>query len=158
MNPGGWLELADALPLACDDGSLPENSALAQWYKYFLEAGDKLGASTRSATKYKQQLIDAGFQNVEQVEYKWPINMWPKDPKYKELGENTLDMNQTWCTHFADSRAGAWTLNNIEAGLQGISLMLFTNVLGWSATALEAFLVDVRKDLKNRNYHAYWPM
>jgi hypothetical protein len=35
--------------------------------------------------------------------------------------------------------------------------MLFTNVLGWSAAEVETFLVDVRKDLKNRNTHGYWP-
>jgi hypothetical protein len=36
--------------------------------------------------------------------------------------------------------------------------MLFTNVLGWSAADVEAFLVGVRKDLRNRNIHAYWPV
>jgi hypothetical protein len=58
----------------------------------------------------------------------------------------------------ADWEIGAWTSENILSGLQGISLMLFTNVLGWSAADVETFLVGVRKDLKNRNIHAYWPV
>lgn len=53
---------------------------------------------------------------------------------------------------------GAWNLENVEVGLQGLSMMLFTHVLGWSATEVEVFLVDVRKDLKNRKIHAYMPV
>jgi hypothetical protein len=47
---------------------------------------------------------------------------------------------------------------NIEAGIQALSLMLFTNVLGWLAPEVETFLVGVRKDLRNKSIHAYWPM
>jgi hypothetical protein len=32
-------------------------------------------------------MIDAGFVNVQEKLYKWPINAWPKDMKYKEIGE-----------------------------------------------------------------------
>jgi hypothetical protein len=53
---------------------------------------------------------------------------------------------------------GAWNNFNLNAGLQAMSMMLFTAALGWSAIEVETFLVDVRKDLKNRSYHAYWPM
>lgn len=37
-------------------------------------------------------------------------------------------------------------------------MFLFTNVLAWSPDAVEVFLVDVRKDLKNKNIHAYFPV
>jgi hypothetical protein len=29
----------------------------------------------------------AGFTDVVQTVYKWPMNRWPKDRKYKELGK-----------------------------------------------------------------------
>lgn len=51
-----------------------------------------------------------------------------------------------------------WALENISAGLQGLSLALFTRGLGWSAEELEVFLVDVRKDMRNNRIHSYWPM
>lgn len=87
LNPGCYIELLDPTnPVVCDDGSMPDNCALVQWNRHFLDASIKLGAPTNSANKYKQQLIDAGFINVVQVQYKWPINPWPKDPKYKNLG------------------------------------------------------------------------
>jgi hypothetical protein len=32
-------------------------------------------------------------------------------------------------------------------------MRIFTNVLGWSREQIEVFLIDVRKDLKNRKIH-----
>jgi hypothetical protein len=42
--------------------------------------------------------------------------------------------------------------------LQALSYMSFTNGLGWTTADVEVLLVDVRKDIKNRNIHSYWPM
>lgn len=140
--------------MACDDGTLPHDSYLAQWDRHFVAASEKLGASTKSATWHKQSLIDAGFQDVVQVEYKWPTNPWPLDAKHKEIGkEPWLGTGES-----ANPESGTWTLVNIEAGIQALSLMLFTNVLGWTASEVETFLVGVRKDLRNKSIHAYWPM
>lgn len=77
-------------PMDCDDGTLPEDSAVLRWTKLLHEASNKLGSSLGSAEKYKEQLADAGFTNIVQVEYKWPMNTWPRDRKHKELGERKL--------------------------------------------------------------------
>jgi hypothetical protein len=90
LNPGGYLELCELLnPLQSDDGTLKEDSALLKWNNLLVEASDKLGPSLRSALHYKQQLTDAGFEDVTQIEFKWPLNPWPRDAKYKELGKRT---------------------------------------------------------------------
>ncbi|KAK4041210.1 Phosphoethanolamine N-methyltransferase [Parachaetomium inaequale] len=139
LQPGGWIEVCDYVsPMACDDGTLKADSALKRWSDLLIEASVNLGATLASTVHYKQQMIDAGFQNVVQVEYKWPVNTWPKDPKHKEIG--------------------AWAHLNTMDALQALSYMSFTNGLGWSTVEVEALLVDVRKELKNRNIHAYWPM
>jgi hypothetical protein len=52
-----------------------------------MEATLKFGRDADKVTGYKQQLIDAGFENVTEVQYKWPQNTWPKDRKMKEIGE-----------------------------------------------------------------------
>ena len=75
--------------MVSDDGSLKDDSALKKWSTLLVEATDNLGASLRSPRDYKQQLADAGYQNIVQVEYKWPTNTWPKDAKYKEIGRRT---------------------------------------------------------------------
>ncbi len=88
IRPGGWIELYDVIfPSSCDDGTLPEDSALAKWNRLLVEAAGKVGAALGSALEYEGQLTTAGFQNATQVEYKWPTNTWPKDAKYKEIGE-----------------------------------------------------------------------
>ncbi|KXX78597.1 Phosphoethanolamine N-methyltransferase 1 [Madurella mycetomatis] len=139
LAPGGWLELADiTFPTLSDDGTLTDTSALSQWNKHVIEAGHILNHSIECAKHYKQQMIDAGFVNVQEKLYKWPINSWPKDAKYKEIG--------------------IWTEQNFCGGIYGLSVALFTRALGWTAEELQVFLVNVRKDLSNRQIHAYWPI
>ena len=57
-----------------------------KWSHLIVEAGRKIGRYANSAASYKLQLQDAGFVNVVEVRYKWPLNQWPKDPRLKELG------------------------------------------------------------------------
>lgn len=40
----------------------------------------------------------------------------------------------------------------------GISVAIFTRVLGWNVDELELFLVDVRREMKDTSIHAYWSM
>ena len=51
-----------------------------------------------------------------------------------------------------------WSYENIGGGLSGLSMALFNRVLGMSTEEIEIFLVEVRKDMKDRTIHAYWPM
>jgi hypothetical protein len=34
-------------------------------------------------------------------------------------------------------------------------MAMFTRVLGWQPEEVQSFLVDVRKDLKNKSIHSY---
>ncbi|KAK4132172.1 S-adenosyl-L-methionine-dependent methyltransferase [Trichocladium antarcticum] len=139
LAPGGYLEMCETVsPLRADDGSLPADSALGRWSRLIHDAAAAFSSPIDAALRHRQRMADAGFRNVTQVEYRWPTNPWPRDAKYKDVG--------SWC-YF-----------NLLDSLQAASLFLFTNVLGWSPDAVEVFLVDVRKDLKNRNIHAYFPV
>jgi hypothetical protein len=53
---------------------------------------------------------------------------------------------------------GLWNNENLVGGLSGLSMALFTRVHNWSTQELEAFLVDVRKDMKNTRIHSYITM
>jgi len=176
LNPGGWVELMESVqPITCDDGTLQEDSAVLKWSHLILEATRKLGAPMDSAMYHKQRLIDAGFVNVVQRDFKWPMNPWPRDPKHKEIGKQASIDIICWKTHFlgtlsgeshnlrlmtADTRKtpGAWGYECISSGLHALSMMLFTSVLGWSVQEVELLLVSVRKEMKDQRIHAYWPM
>ncbi|KAK6223057.1 methyltransferase domain-containing protein [Colletotrichum tabaci] len=139
LEPGGWIELTDILlDLQSDDGTVGPDCAAQRWAAHMREAAAIWKRPLDSCMFYKQQLAEAGFTNVTERVYKWPSNPWPKDGKFKELG--------------------MWTYENIGVGLSGLSLALFTRALGWSKEQLEVFLVDVRKDMKDRSIHGWWPI
>lgn len=95
MESGGWLELADILlEFSTDDNTVPADSPASKWGRLMLEAADKFGAPLDSCKRYKSQLEAAGFVDVVEEVYKWPSYVWPKDPKFKEMGESS-------CVHIA---------------------------------------------------------
>ncbi|KAK2054413.1 methyltransferase domain-containing protein [Colletotrichum caudatum] len=139
LEPGGWIELSDILlDLQSDDGTVGPDCAAQTWARHMLEAAAIWKRPLDSCKFYKEQLAEAGFVNITEKIYKWPTNPWPRDPKFKELG--------------------MWTYEDLGAGLSGLSLALFTRALGWSKEQLEVFLIDVRKDMKDRSIHGWWPM
>lgn len=78
----------------------------------------------------------AGFKGVVVRREAWPINKWARDPRMKELG----------------MYAQASSL----VGVEGLTLALFTRVLGWSAEETTVFCGLVRRDLKDLGLHGYW--
>ncbi|WYZ46204.1 hypothetical protein EsH8_IX_000429 [Colletotrichum jinshuiense] len=138
MNPGGWIEATDIMPVTCDDGTLGEDTALYRWSRMALDGAREMGSSYGGAKDYKRQMRDAGFVNVEEVVFKWPQNRWAKHPWHKELG--------------------TWAHENITMGLEGISLGVFTRALGWSKENVDVLLAEVRNDMNNTAIHAYWPI
>ncbi|RDW56952.1 hypothetical protein BP5796_13019 [Coleophoma crateriformis] len=140
LNPGGYLEIVDVeMPLKTDDDTFPKDSELLKWSKLVVEVSSNSGRPLmNSATKYISQMEEAGFSKVFQNTFTWPMNRWPKDKHYKEIG---------W-----------WNYENIAGGLSGLSMALFTRGLGWTQDEVELFLVDVRKEMKNTKIHSYWPV
>jgi hypothetical protein len=51
-----------------------------------MEGSTKLGLDLCGVKNYKRQMEEAGFVNVEEKLFVWPINTWPKDPHLKSLG------------------------------------------------------------------------
>ncbi|KAM6524482.1 hypothetical protein FALCPG4_010094 [Fusarium falciforme] len=139
LEPGGYLELQDmSLPARSDDDTLHPDSYLSQWCKFCFEAGQNLGRPVFPTTEYKNYLAAAGFEDIVEVQRKWPTNAWPRDKHFKELGN--------------------WTRANIAGGLDGLSLAYFTRGLGWSPEETRVFCAHTRKDMENPKIHAYWPI
>jgi hypothetical protein len=49
-----------------------------------------------------------------------------------------------------------WEYENLNQGLEAISMGLFTRLLGWSKIEVEVFIAKVRAELKNTRIHAYY--
>jgi hypothetical protein len=134
LAPGGYIEMQDAdFPGNCADDSLT-GTALEKWYTNITAGAAALGRDLGIVKQYKRWMEEVGFVNVRERLYRWPINTWPRDPHLKKVG--------FWYQH---------DLLELITGLKPP----FTRGLGWPMEEVEVFLVDVRKDVKNRDIHAY---
>ncbi|KAL1892996.1 hypothetical protein Sste5346_006676 [Sporothrix stenoceras] len=139
LEPGGYYEAQDmALPIGCDDGTLKKDSDLWIWMGLVMESMEKLGRPVVSAQQWKPLMEQCGFEDVTQTIYKWPINRWPRDKKYKDLG--------------------MWSLANMDSALEPSSLAPLTRALGWSREEVLVLVSKARKVLRDTNVHAYWPI
>ena len=123
-------------PIANDDGTMTPDDAVYKWTHLLLEASKRIGQSLDNPTKYAEWMREAGFVNVQHIIFKWPTNPWPQDKKHKMLG--------------------LWVLANALDGLEGFTMAMFTRVVGWQPEEVQALLVDLRNDFKNKNIHNYY--
>ncbi|WEW60687.1 hypothetical protein PRK78_006174 [Emydomyces testavorans] len=139
LKPGGYIEIQDTqFPFDCDDGTVKPECAMSRWADLIVRACKALGRPIDIAKDHKRRMEDAGFVDVVEVIHKWPQNHWPKDREMKEIGR--------------------WTMMNTLEALQALSMAPLTRGLGWSPEEVEALLVEVRKDVKDKSLHAYWPI
>lgn len=101
LAPGGWLELQDVGPFpSSDDDTLKPEHTLFKWAQLLSEACIKLGRPYQDVTMYKDLMADVGFVNIVETKFKWPVNPWPREKKFKLLG--------------------AWSYENIRGGIEGL--------------------------------------
>ncbi|KXS96852.1 hypothetical protein AC578_7401 [Pseudocercospora eumusae] len=138
LNPGGWLEMTDLyMPFRCDDGTM-NGTYLETWLDRQVECCARLGMDIAAPAKYKEWMIDQGFEEVTELQFKWPVGTWARDKSFKFLGRMT--------------RA------NFLAGIEGFTLRLWTGVLGMTPEEIQVFLARVRRDIVNPRIHSYWPV
>jgi len=125
-------------PYRSDDGTLKPHHELSKLGTYFCEGSKILNRSAEAPRHYKAMMQKAGFVNIKEHHFKWPLSAWPKDPYYKEMG--------------------AWCFANLDGGLEGLTLGLFTRALKWTKEETLLFCAEVRKQLRDPKIHAYLPM
>ncbi|KAM0816049.1 hypothetical protein AB5N19_01850 [Seiridium cardinale] len=135
LQPGGWVEFMETvIYFQSQDGSI-EGTALQRWNKLIIEGVKNLGRNVLSCMKYKRWMLETGFVNVEERKFVVPANPWAKGRKNKELG--ALQM-----------------VNNLN-GVYGLTMSVLTKGMGWATEEVEVLLADVRKDMSDKDVHAY---
>ncbi|TDZ23361.1 Secondary metabolism regulator LAE1 [Colletotrichum orbiculare MAFF 240422] len=138
LEPGGYLEIQETdINVRSDDGTLKPEHALSRWGQLIMEAFLKLGAAPFDPLILKDLMVDAGFEDVSMSLYKFPTNTWPKEGKFKELG--------------------MWNHQNFMDGVEAVTMAPLTRALEWTPEEVSVFLIDVRKNGKDRSIHGYWP-
>ena len=72
-KPGGWIQSFEVAPyMVSDDGTVPEDSAMARCGPLFVEGGKILGKTFTVVEDGTQRsgIEDAGFINIHEANYK----------------------------------------------------------------------------------------
>ncbi|RYP65560.1 hypothetical protein DL770_008972 [Monosporascus sp. CRB-9-2] len=139
LTPGGWAEFQDFdLQYYSEDGSLTESHDTMKWINTLLGAARKIGRDPCPGVSLEKWVKEAGFKNVTHHRFRFPIGPWPRDPKMKEIG--------------------MYNLTQVLQGLEGFSLRLFCDVLGWRQEEVVVLTSKVRKELKTRSFHAQYDL
>ncbi|KAF4421664.1 Secondary metabolism regulator LAE1 [Colletotrichum fructicola] len=139
LSDGGYLELIeiDCIPLS-DDGTLTPEHSIMKTGNLLLEATTNAGRKYIYPPDLKAMMVEAGFDGVTMQLFKWPVNSWPKEQKYKEIGQ--------------------WQNENLYQGWEAICMAPLTRALGWTKEEVTVLMAQNRQDFNNRNIHAYFPI
>lgn len=153
MAPGGYIEQIEWSPHVREiDGTLAANPALRQWGDSFVEAGARCGKTWEIAENMAGLIGEAGFVDVAERRFKWPVGPWSSDQRMKDIGR--------------------WNLLNWEEGMEGWALAAHTRVLKVgrivgcvvvtladlpqrSYAEVQEWLKEVRTALRSRKSHVY---
>jgi SAM-dependent methyltransferase len=139
LEPGGYFEVEDmACPIGCDDGTFTKESDLWTWVTTLMKAMDAAQRPLNAAQRWKSLMEEVGFEDVVETVHKWPINTWPRDPKYKTLGR--------------------WCLLNTDQVIETAILAPATRFLGWAPEEAQVLAAKARTAIRDPRVHAYWPI
>lgn len=116
---------------------LPEGSSLGKFGDVIHGAAQNSGNASNIANIMKEEIEAAGFTNVHEMDFKWPIGDWSKHPIYKE--------------------AGKYGMVGFTAGFEGWLMWLLTRFGApkpWSTEEVQVYLAHCRQELK-RGLHIY---
>lgn len=103
-----------------------------------MSAAEKLGRSWKNVEKYSRLMEEAGFVDVTERHFQWPMS-----PRAKGKHLNIL--------------ASYW-MDDMLRALEGLSMAVLTRSGGMTKEEVEVLSAKVRKDIVNRDIHACQPV
>ncbi|KAH8658147.1 S-adenosyl-L-methionine-dependent methyltransferase [Xylariales sp. PMI_506] len=142
LAPGGWLEMGDAYNKLLSYENEPEkddrvaSSHMRRLGDIMSAGAAAVGVDLGKVTNYKKWLIEAGFKDVKEVEFRVPCSPWPTNPKAKRVGQ--------------------WVQANYLAGLRGVAFKLL-RAAGMGAEEVEEFVRQVKEEIQRAEIRGYTP-
>ncbi|KAJ4361281.1 hypothetical protein N0V85_009421 [Neurospora sp. IMI 360204] len=142
-KPGAWIEHLDTdASWSCFDGTMPDDSAMAQWGKIWKEVGRKTGIENNVASSdvMEKGMENAGFTNITSEDYYVrlslfvPLSPWSDDEKMKQIGL----YQSVALTH----------------DIEGFMVYLAPNYLGWTPKEIANYAAAVRREFRERKIHS----
>ncbi|KAL1384265.1 S-adenosyl-L-methionine-dependent methyltransferase [Phyllosticta capitalensis] len=132
----GYLEqLEFGVPIFSPSDDAEVQELLSRFRCCLTEAGEKMGKTMQIGESMVGLIREAGFEDVVEKRFEWPIGAWDEDARAKEIGR--------------------WNLRNWEAGMEGWVMALLTRNLGWSYQEVQDFKAKLLHALKYKDIRAY---
>ncbi|EME81678.1 uncharacterized protein MYCFIDRAFT_188664 [Pseudocercospora fijiensis CIRAD86] len=140
LEPGGWVEFQEYhWPFKSDDGTIEKfGPNFKLWNDGITAASEKAGTKLDAILRAPDLMKDMGFVDVQYLGSKWPVGNWVKGKKKKKIG-----------TLFQQDMIDA---------LEGVSMRMFTKLLGWKSEDVFKLIDDIKGELKEGKMHVYLPM
>lgn len=134
LKPGGWLQdLEMEVKIQSDHVQFPEDHIFNEWAKCFYEGFDKIGRTMSIGCGHmmKNAMEAAGFVDVTEIKFKTPCHAWPKEPRLKQAGLLLFAM--------------------LNQSLEGFTMYVFTEVLGWTPDKVLVFVARMRAEIMKKS-------
>jgi trans-aconitate methyltransferase len=142
LKPGGYLEHNEVgLKNVKNDPAAPltrSEEMYAAHYENVSIAAELTGKTFRADVVMSSFIKEAGFVDVKETNYKWPVGPWCSDARLKEIGR--------------------WAQRMWMEGMEGFVLALFTRQLGWSPARVQNWIEDMKWVIRDRDYHCWQPV
>ncbi|KAK2871771.1 hypothetical protein FQN49_002853 [Arthroderma sp. PD_2] len=166
MKPGAYIEIVEhSVEPTSDDGTVGPKHFYTLWGKTVVEAGAAFGKSFTIWKESKERLKRAGFVDVVEVEYKWPMNgfvcfLLPQGPgclSYQNRDSVANGWKFRWSRDPKLRELGRWNQVRLHGGVEGYMLRLLTVSLQWPYEEAQVFLAQMRAALRDYKTNAYLP-
>ena len=117
LGAGGYIEHTEyGVIIKSDDGSIVEGDPWDRCNKLVIQCSEAFGKTLRIQENMRDLMEEAGFVDIVETKFKWPIGPWGATPKLKDVGR--------------------WNQTHWVEGLEGWTLAILTRVMGVSRPSI----------------------
>ncbi|KNB04470.1 hypothetical protein FOXG_07260 [Fusarium oxysporum f. sp. lycopersici 4287] len=135
LKPGGWVEFTEWIAILQSPNHSLDGTAFRKWNDLLEQGMRSFGTTLYYPNKFKPLLQETGFKHIVETRNGAPTNACYPGKKLQRIGHL---MTQNWLLV-----------------LEPLTMPVFTQALGWSPDQVKSFLVDVRKEIGNTQYHSF---
>jgi hypothetical protein len=138
LRPGGYLEFQDCIvPFHSIDETF-KGTRIESWVQHMMRGSVALGTEWTRVAKYKEYFEEAGFEDVVEKRYAWPLGTWAKGERMKHLGELYRE--------------------DLLSMLDSFTMAVMTRGLGMGGEEVKGLLEAVKEEIGSDRIHVYVPV
>ena len=115
-----------------------KGSDVEHWAHTVMTAAEKSGKNWKNSANYARYFEEAGFVDVVERHFQWPMNSWPKGDRLKLMG--------------------SYFMKDMVSGIEGLSMAILTRAAGMSKEQVLELTAKAKVGLQDKRIHAYCPM